>query len=144
MTTAKPKITTPSPVSCATTGHSRTPSGLLHHLRVEYRPADHLQPADRNARTHSPKQIRQIADSIRRFGFINPILTNGDGQVIERPAPVAEVVDSTGAGDVFAAGLAYALARDLDMEQALGIAVAWGSASVRYLGTQPPPGFPEG
>ena len=28
----------------------------------------------RNARTHSKKQIRQIADSIGTFGFTNPVL----------------------------------------------------------------------
>ena len=32
-----------------------------------------LTNSPRNARTHSRKQIRQIADSIRRFGFTNPI-----------------------------------------------------------------------
>ncbi|MEQ1803730.1 MAG: DNA methyltransferase [Gammaproteobacteria bacterium] len=61
---------------------------------MEYRPAEQLRPADRNARTHSPKQIRQIAASIRRFGFTNPILTNGNGQVISghgRLAAAAEL-----------------------------------------------------
>ena len=33
-----------------------------------------LKPWARNARTHSKKQIRQIADSIDRFGFTNPVL----------------------------------------------------------------------
>ncbi len=33
-----------------------------------------LTPYPRNARTHSKKQIRQIADSIARFGFTNPVL----------------------------------------------------------------------
>lgn len=33
-----------------------------------------LQPAPRNARTHSKRQIDQIANSIRRFGFTNPVL----------------------------------------------------------------------
>jgi hypothetical protein len=33
-----------------------------------------LTPYPRNARTHSKKQIRQIADSIKRFGFTNPVL----------------------------------------------------------------------
>jgi ParB-like chromosome segregation protein Spo0J len=35
-----------------------------------------------NARTHSKKQIRQIADSIRQFGFTNPVLIGEDGGVI--------------------------------------------------------------
>ena len=33
-----------------------------------------LRPWARNARTHSKKQIRQIAESIRTFGFTNPVL----------------------------------------------------------------------
>ncbi len=33
-----------------------------------------LTPWSRNARTHSRKQIRQIAESIGTFGFTNPVL----------------------------------------------------------------------
>ena len=43
---------------------------------------DKLRPAARNARTHSKKQLRLIADSIRAFGFTNPVLVDGSGQVI--------------------------------------------------------------
>ena len=35
-----------------------------------------------NARTHSKKQIRQIADSIKAFGFNVPILIDRDNNVI--------------------------------------------------------------
>ena len=41
-----------------------------------------LKPHDRNARTHSKKQIRQIADSIERFGFTNPVLVDGEKRII--------------------------------------------------------------
>src|SRR5437764_13954495 len=41
-----------------------------------------LRPYAMNARTHSKKQIRQIADSIERFGFANPILVSDDRQVM--------------------------------------------------------------
>jgi len=43
---------------------------------------DALMPAARNARTHSKKQIRQIAESIRTFGFLNPILCDRDGRIV--------------------------------------------------------------
>ena len=43
---------------------------------------DQLAPAPRNSRTHSKKQLRQIAESIRAFGFTNPVLVDGIGQVI--------------------------------------------------------------
>jgi hypothetical protein len=41
-----------------------------------------LRPHPSNARTHSKKQIRQIADSIRQFGFNNPVLIGADGEII--------------------------------------------------------------
>lgn len=41
-----------------------------------------LKPWSRNARTHSKKQIRQIADSIAEFGFTNPILIDCDSTIL--------------------------------------------------------------
>ena len=58
---------------------------LLCHLpkiAVDYVDVGSLRPYDRNARTHSKKQIRQIADSIARFGFTNPILVSDDRLVL--------------------------------------------------------------
>ena len=40
---------------------------------------DQLRPAPRSARTHSSKQLRQIAESIRAFGFTNPVLVDAAG-----------------------------------------------------------------
>ena len=51
-----------------------------HHV-VERSPED-LRPYKRNARRHSKKQIRQIAESIKRFGFTNPVLIGDDGEII--------------------------------------------------------------
>jgi hypothetical protein len=41
-----------------------------------------LTPRSGNPRTHSEKQLRQIADSIRTFGFTNPILVDRDNGII--------------------------------------------------------------
>lgn len=41
-----------------------------------------LRPYRNNARTHSKKQIRQIADSIVKFGFTNPVLISDDDEII--------------------------------------------------------------
>jgi DNA modification methylase len=41
-----------------------------------------LRPWTRNARTHSRKQLRQIADSIERFGFTNPVLIDGENRIL--------------------------------------------------------------
>ena len=43
---------------------------------------DALKPNARNARTHSKKQIRQIADSITAFGFVVPILIDDGNNII--------------------------------------------------------------
>src|SRR5437762_12739195 len=43
---------------------------------------DKLTPNGRNARTHSRKQIGQIADSIAAFGFVVPILVDDGGVII--------------------------------------------------------------
>jgi DNA modification methylase len=45
-------------------------------------PVEALRPYGANARTHSRKQIKQIAASIERFGFTNPILVSDDGEII--------------------------------------------------------------
>ena len=39
-------------------------------------------PNVRNARTHSKKQISQIAESIKEFGFTNPVLIDANGMVV--------------------------------------------------------------
>ena len=41
-----------------------------------------LIPSARNARTHSPAQVAEIAGSIREFGFTNPVLIDPDGGLI--------------------------------------------------------------
>jgi ParB-like nuclease domain len=49
---------------------------------IEWIAVDALAPNACNARTHSRKQIRQIADSIAAFGFLVPILVDEDRVVI--------------------------------------------------------------
>ena len=51
-------------------------------MKIETLPLNTLKPYARNARTHSKRQIKQIAKSIERFGFNNPILIDDDKQII--------------------------------------------------------------
>ena len=53
---------------------------------------------------------------------------------IATPTPTVEAVDTTAAGDVFAAGLVHALVGGHPMPRALAIAVAWGAAAVTCRG----------
>ncbi|MDP3460072.1 MAG: ParB/Srx family N-terminal domain-containing protein, partial [Hyphomonas sp.] len=57
-------------------------SSKIRDLRVDYRPVSTLTAYAGNARTHSAKQLRQIAESIKTFGWTNPILIDEAGGVI--------------------------------------------------------------
>lgn len=48
-----------------------------------------LTPYGRNARTHSKRQIKQIARSIEAFGWTNPVLIDGDNRIIAGHGRVA-------------------------------------------------------
>lgn len=50
--------------------------------QIEHRPVASLRPYARNARTHSRAQVKEIAASIRTFGFVNPILVDVSGEII--------------------------------------------------------------
>src|SRR5712692_1602456 len=49
---------------------------------IEVWPIERLVPYERNARTHSDHQIRQIANSIAEFGFSHPILVDTQAGII--------------------------------------------------------------
>jgi DNA modification methylase len=51
-------------------------------MQIEMLPPHALRPYSRNARTHSKGQIKQIAASMKRFGFTNPILVSDDYEII--------------------------------------------------------------
>src|SRR5260370_31522952 len=51
-------------------------------MKIEVMPVNELRPYPNNARTHSKKQIRQIANSIKTFGFCNPVLIDDAKQII--------------------------------------------------------------
>ncbi len=51
-------------------------------LQIEYLSVASLKPYPRNARTHSAKQLRQIADSMKAFGFTNPLIIDGEAMIL--------------------------------------------------------------
>jgi DNA modification methylase len=54
----------------------------LSELAIVYRSIDTLSANPHNARTHSKHQLRQIADSLKAFGFTNPVLIDSKSTVI--------------------------------------------------------------
>ncbi len=69
-------------VPAMSTPHESASPTATHPLQVVYRPPSSLTPDPRNARTHPKRQIEQIVQSIRAFGFTNPILADPDGNLI--------------------------------------------------------------
>ena len=59
-------------------------SPAIEHVSVRS-----LRPYPRNARRHSKAQIKQIAASIERFGFTNPVLMAEDGEIVAGHGRVA-------------------------------------------------------
>lgn len=51
-------------------------------LEITYFSTKALKPDPRNARVHSDKQVRQIAQSIQSFGFNVPLLIDDKQKVI--------------------------------------------------------------
>jgi ParB-like chromosome segregation protein Spo0J len=62
--------------------HKRTWRPAGYPQQIAYLPPEHLRPSANNARTHSKKQLKQIARSIERFGFVNPVLIADDFEIL--------------------------------------------------------------
>ncbi|MBC3214249.1 ParB/Srx family N-terminal domain-containing protein [Serratia fonticola] len=54
----------------------------LSALTIVYRTLSSLIVYARNARTHTDEQVRKIADSIKEFGWTNPVLIDEKGEII--------------------------------------------------------------
>ena len=61
---------------------SRSADSARPAREIEWVGIGTLKPAPNNARTHSKRQIKLIARSIERFGFMNPILVDGEHGII--------------------------------------------------------------
>ena len=57
-------------------------SGMMNFPDYKTVSVDKLIPYARNSRTHSDEQVSQIAASIKEFGFLNPIIIDGDNSII--------------------------------------------------------------
>jgi len=54
----------------------------MKRCAIEYRRPESLKPYENNSRTHSKEQVNQIVESIKEFGFTNPILIDEAGGII--------------------------------------------------------------
>jgi DNA modification methylase len=72
----------PVPVGIAAPKTENATTRLWPADSVERRAVAALIPYARNARTHSPEQVAQIASSIREWGFTNPVLVDEANGII--------------------------------------------------------------
>jgi DNA modification methylase len=73
-------LTTEAKVAAGAVGTDN--AGSVGALDIERVPIETLRPNPRNARTHSRRQIRQLAANIKKLGFTNPIIVDGDRMVL--------------------------------------------------------------
>jgi len=51
-------------------------------MKIENIKIEDIKPYSKNAKKHSDKQIKQVADSIARFGIVQPLVVNKDNELI--------------------------------------------------------------
>jgi DNA modification methylase len=101
---------------------------------IEMRKVDELVPYARNARTHSPEQVSQIAASIREWGWTTPVLVAEDDTILAghgrlmaaRQLGIAEVPTMVARGWSEAQRRAYVLA-----DNQLALNSGWDSDLLR-------------
>lgn len=92
----------------------------------------------------SKDDLEEALVSLQSLGVKNVIVTLGEkgylfanaNERIEGQGQKVDVLDTTGAGDGFVGGIAYALSKDMTMKDALRLANMVGAYSVRKLGAQ--------
>lgn len=86
-------------------------------------------------------QVQKLGERFRHVvvkrGRFGAILGGRDGIVATAPAPFVQVVDTTGAGDAFAASFVAAMLSGADPKACLEAGIAGGARAVQSLGGQP-------
>jgi hypothetical protein len=86
-----PKQARTSPPGAAGAARRRPPApgpaptlvdGVRMPPGVPRRPVAPLRPADVNPRLHSPAQIEALVAAIREYGFLVPVVVDGDGKLV--------------------------------------------------------------
>ncbi|QQR39321.1 carbohydrate kinase family protein [Devosia rhizoryzae] len=80
---------------------------------------------------------QQFGHVVIKRGRFGAALGGRDGIAVSQPAPVVQVVDTTGAGDAFAAGFMAALMRGEAHERCLAAGIERGARAVQFVGGQP-------
>ena len=80
---------------------------------------------------------RQFNHVVIKRGRLGAVVGGKDGVIHSLPAPVVEVLDTTGAGDAFAGGFVAALMAGEALDACLARGIAAGGKAVQFVGGQP-------
>lgn len=84
------------------------------------------------------KALGQFYDHvIIKRGAEGAVYGNKNGATLSLPSPQVKVIDTTGAGDAFAAGFVAAIMKGAAMETCLRQAIETGALAVQMIGAQP-------
>lgn len=93
------------------------------------------QTSDFDAACETARKHCEIAVVTR--GAKGSVIFSGDQRIEIQPEPVDEVVDTTGAGDQYAAGFLYGLSQDLGLETCGRIASICAAEVISHFGARP-------
>lgn len=51
-------------------------------MQIEYKRLDEITPYENNAKTHDKTQINNVAESIKQYGFVQPVVIDRDGVIV--------------------------------------------------------------
>ena len=68
------------------------------------------------------------------------VIVRGDRTIVQPATPVAEVVDTTGAGDAYCAGFLFGWANGESLEECARLGTLSGSAVIQQVGARIEPG----
>ena len=54
----------------------------MEQLNIKYKPIKELKPYKKNAKKHNKEQVEQIANSIKEFGFTQPVIIDKNNEVV--------------------------------------------------------------
>jgi DNA modification methylase len=102
-----------SPAKRLRSGPPNPPLGAPPSHKVEARLLDDLKPNPKNARTHSKRKIRDLADTIKAVGFIGVIIIDDTGMILAGHAryAAAKILGLTAVPTICVHGLSDELMR---------------------------------
>jgi sugar/nucleoside kinase (ribokinase family) len=98
---------------------------------------------------YTTSSLEAAIDAVRADGALSAVTVGSDGAIVVTPdaitavpaTPVTEVVDLTGAGDLFASGFLYGMARGMTLADAARLGTLAAAEVIGHIGPRPATGL---